>query len=242
MSSVLVLRLAGPLQSWGESSRFTRRATAAHPTKSGIIGLLAAAEGRRRTDPVEDLAALRMAVRVDQPGELLRDFHTAHRGETSMPLTDRYYWSDAVFLAFVEGPLPLLEGLSEAIHAPRFPLYLGRRACAPTLPIVADIRDEEMAHVVDTHPWAAAHFHRERLRNEESVSLRVVADQGIYPEDRILSTRSMTDVPISFDPERRLYGMRKVDEVRVDVTNPEYREPAPFVWEKGFHDPMEVIA
>ena len=46
MSEVLVLRLAGPLQSWGSSSRFTRRSTEAFPTKSGIVGLLAAAQGR----------------------------------------------------------------------------------------------------------------------------------------------------------------------------------------------------
>lgn len=79
MSSVLVLRLAGPMQSWGSSSRFTRRSTEAFPTKSALVGLLAAAQGRRRSDPIEDLAELRFAVRVDQPGQLLRDFHTAHR-------------------------------------------------------------------------------------------------------------------------------------------------------------------
>ena len=41
----LALLLDGPLQSWGFTSRFTRRTTAPHPTKSGVIGLLAAARG-----------------------------------------------------------------------------------------------------------------------------------------------------------------------------------------------------
>ena len=50
--TVLLLRLAGPLQSWGVKSRFTVRATELAPTKSGIIGMLAAAVGRRRTDPI----------------------------------------------------------------------------------------------------------------------------------------------------------------------------------------------
>lgn len=66
--TVLLLRLAGPLQAWGVKSRFTIRATELAPTKSGIIGMLAAAVGRRRTDPIEDFLSLRFGVRKDQPG------------------------------------------------------------------------------------------------------------------------------------------------------------------------------
>ena len=76
-SFVLLLRLAGPLQSWGSASRFTRRGTDPQPTKSGIVGLLAAAEGRRREDPIEDLSGLRLGVRVERPGVLIGDFQTA---------------------------------------------------------------------------------------------------------------------------------------------------------------------
>ena len=57
--TVLLLRLAGPLQAWGVKSKFSIRATELAPTKSGILGMLAAAVGRRRTDPVEDLLTLR---------------------------------------------------------------------------------------------------------------------------------------------------------------------------------------
>ena len=53
--TVLLLRLAGPMQAWGVKSRFTVRSTELAPTKSGVIGMLAAATGRRRTDPIEDL-------------------------------------------------------------------------------------------------------------------------------------------------------------------------------------------
>ena len=48
--STLLLRLAAPLQSWGASSKFGRRATEREPTKSGVIGLVAAALGIRRTE------------------------------------------------------------------------------------------------------------------------------------------------------------------------------------------------
>src|ERR1700704_1897677 len=110
--STVALRLAGPLQSWGSGSRFVRRSTDSAPTKSGIIGLVAAAKGIRRTDPLEQLLGLRLGVRVDQPGQLLRDFQTARRPERgrhgeltwkALPLSYRYYLADAVFLAVLEG-------------------------------------------------------------------------------------------------------------------------------------------
>ena len=90
--SLLLLRLAGPLQSWGSASRFARRDTEREPTKSGVLGLLAAAQGRRRTDSIEDLLDLTFGVRVDQPGAVLQDFHTAHiRGQRNRELTRRLY-------------------------------------------------------------------------------------------------------------------------------------------------------
>ena len=92
------------MQAWGDASRFSRRDTRMVPSKSGVLGLLAAADGRRRTDPIEDLARLRFGVRVDQPGRLQRDFQTAINWETthSMPLSYRYYVADAVYVAVAD--------------------------------------------------------------------------------------------------------------------------------------------
>src|SRR5438045_3820140 len=73
----LLLRLAGPMQSWGTQSRFLVRDTGREPSKSGVVGLLCAALGRGREESVDDLAALAMGVRVDQEGTLGADFHTA---------------------------------------------------------------------------------------------------------------------------------------------------------------------
>jgi CRISPR system Cascade subunit CasD len=69
----LALLLDAPLQSWGFASRFQRRTTALHPTKSGILGLLAAAVGVDKHSPGEaetiaDLAKLRMtAITIPKP-------------------------------------------------------------------------------------------------------------------------------------------------------------------------------
>jgi CRISPR system Cascade subunit CasD len=57
----LALLLDGPMQSWGSGSRFTRRTTELFPTKSGIIGLLAAALGVDKYKPDEAGAIARLA-------------------------------------------------------------------------------------------------------------------------------------------------------------------------------------
>src|SRR5262245_24766273 len=103
--SVLLMRLAGPMQSWGTQSRFSVRDTGLEPSKSGVVGLLCAAAGRPRAEPVADLAALRMAVRVDHEGIMARDFHTAQNvlradasGLADTVISSRYYLADADFL------------------------------------------------------------------------------------------------------------------------------------------------
>ncbi len=82
--------LDGPMQSWGSSSRFTRRETEAFPTKSALIGLLAAAAGidKYADDEAEKLApfsALRLTVyrlprREKSLVGRLSDFHTVGGG------------------------------------------------------------------------------------------------------------------------------------------------------------------
>jgi len=80
--NTLCLRLEGPLQSWGLRAQWSLRDTASAPTKSGVVALLGAALGLRRDAPeLRQLCdALRMGVRVDLPGTLLRDYHTTGGG------------------------------------------------------------------------------------------------------------------------------------------------------------------
>ena len=74
----LLLRLEGPLQSWGTDRVIVdNRGTELMPTKSGVIGLIGAALGRKRADDFSDLAACRYGVREDQHGKIITDFQTA---------------------------------------------------------------------------------------------------------------------------------------------------------------------
>ena len=94
----LLLRLAAPLQSWGANSKFEIRTTEKMPTKSGVVGMLAAALGLGRDADLSALNALKFGVRADREGEDITDFHMAH-SEKSSYVTYRHYLSDAVFLA-----------------------------------------------------------------------------------------------------------------------------------------------
>lgn len=143
--ATLLMRLAGPMQSWGTTSRFDERDTQLEPSKSGVLGLLCAALGRDRAEPVDDLAKLRMGVRVDREGVLLRDYQTAtgvliaanaKPDKDRTVVSPRFYLADAAFLVGMEGTdRDLLEELNAALRAPRWPLALGRKSFAASMPI-----------------------------------------------------------------------------------------------------------
>ncbi|MFG2146867.1 type I-E CRISPR-associated protein Cas5/CasD [Streptomyces sp. NPDC048696] len=82
MTHVLLLRLAGPLQSWGMTSRFpARRDSHSRPTKSAVIGMCAAAMGLPRDADLDELAQVTFGVRADHPGTPVRDYHTVGAGK-----------------------------------------------------------------------------------------------------------------------------------------------------------------
>ena len=62
MMATLLLRLAAPMQAWGCGSKFDTRRTNREPTKSGVVGLLAAALGIRReqSDELEKFSENRL--------------------------------------------------------------------------------------------------------------------------------------------------------------------------------------
>ena len=156
----LIFRLYGPMASWGDIAVGERRPSGMRPSKSAIMGLIAAALGVRRheEDAHTDLTQrYGIAVRLDAPGELLRDYHTTQtpgteKGvvyhtrteETSAQglntiLSQRDYRTDAyctvaVWVKSDNPPYPL-SALMAALQRPKFVLYLGRKSCPPALPL-----------------------------------------------------------------------------------------------------------
>lgn len=165
----LVFQLYAPLASWGEPATGESRRTAAHPTRSALLGLLAAALGIRR-DEEEPLAALHdgvlTAIKQLSPGVMVQDYHTSQvpgqdrkalrltrRDELSTPqeklhtiLSTRDYRCDGYWCAavrVVDGCPWTLEDLAQALHRPRFALYLGRKSCPPGAPLAARLVEAE---------------------------------------------------------------------------------------------------
>ncbi len=161
--SVLALKLSGPFQSWGTSLKLRDHETDSLPSKSGVLGMIAAALGRRRDADISDLSALRFGVRSDQPGTLLRDYQTAHiwqvnkRGQEYSESKDsyigsRFYLQDACFTVGLEGDVTFLSDCMEALKHPVFPPYLGRRSCVPDPGLVIGIYDKDLETVLKTIP------------------------------------------------------------------------------------------
>ena len=155
MKGYLVLRLEGPLQSWGERSFWNQRDTALIPTKSGIMGLLGCAFKYSRGNPeIKKLSdKLSIVTRVDRTGSLLEDFHIVtgnpmlggdgtKRSVGNTIVTRRYYLQDAFFTVFLIGEKEVLYDVKNALDNPGWSVYLGRKSCIPTRPVLdGEVKD-----------------------------------------------------------------------------------------------------
>lgn len=231
--SGLVLRLAGPMQSWGEHSAFGERDTLPFPSRSGLVGMFAAAQGVGREEPLNRYDDLRLTVRLDSPGLRMSDFQTVGGGmprERTVPtaegkrrpenattiVTRKAFLADAVFTVAVTGPGT--EEIGRALGSPHWQTYLGRRSFVPD-PLFL-LRRDVADPVAELRGEAGVPLPRLRVpEGAESVTVDLVLEGGSDGGDRgegVVRGRSrstLNDVPRSFASRRRLYASR---EVRVD--------------------------
>ena len=168
--STLLLRLTGPMQSWGTTSRFDQRDTGKEPSKSGVIGLLAAAMGIDRADweKLEPLIQLKMGVRHDRPGILRKDYQTAGCSDSDTIIkadgspskdgvvSERYYLADAAFLVGLEGDdRKILEQAHNKLRNPQWVLGLGRKSYLPAEPVYLKdgLCDVSLKEALSSYPW-----------------------------------------------------------------------------------------
>ena len=212
--STLLLRLAAPMQSWGTDSKFDRRLTGREPTKSGIIGMLACALGIRRDEPIDKLKALRLGVRVDQPGEIMVDFHTVHDWNKGKAwVTVRHYLSDAVFLVGIEGNRDLLDEITKALKRPVFPIYLGRRSCPPAGKLIVNMSDKNLQDALADEKWMASNWYKKRHLKGKKKVLEVFMDSDGNEDN----TFSVKDEPISYNQSFRKFSFRDVERHYVEI-------------------------
>lgn len=171
MQEHLVLRLEGPLQTWGDVALDPRRPTLPFPSRSALAGLLANALGWRYGDADRITAlqdALCYAVREERTPVPVRDYQTADLddprkdpGWTSWGREDRgsgtqillkEYLADGCFrvaLGLAAGAPVSLDALAAALDRPARPLFLGRKGCPPSGPVL------ERRRLVASNPFEA---------------------------------------------------------------------------------------
>ena len=225
MTRSLALCFDAPLQSWGVRSRGILRDTAMEPTKSGVVGVLAAALGVARDDEkrLAALAGLRLGVRADREGLLERDYQTTQNVPTTAGtghrtvVSERYYLADALFLVVVEGDADLLATLGDAVVAPRWPVFLGRRAFVPARPLFRGYWDTSVERVLLDHSWLehAGRTPSNGLTNQDRIGLRTVTDCA----PRMAGAEMSHDVPLSFAEGNRRFATRSVLTGEVPLTD-----------------------
>lgn len=222
----LALLLDAPLQSWGFESRFQRRTTGLHPTKSGVIGLICAAMGLGKDSPEEratlpKLATLKMtsiAIQREQvnrwtgeKSELavrrLEDFHTVLNTRRASGkinddpvVTRRQYLLDACFGVILTGNRLLLQHVATALADPVWGVWFGRKSCIPAEPICRGLF---------ANP---AEAEKALIGNAPLESFTTVTEAESFAE----GTDSLNDQPISFGdgtssgPDKRQFAVRRI--------------------------------
>ena len=232
----ILLKFAGPLQSWGTDSRFETRYTDRYPSKSGVIGLLAAALGYRRNEDekLKRLSALDFAVRVDKPGTLMRDYHIARsyhpekrfgtkkanepRAERKVLrtyVTNRYYLQDAVFAVAVGcEDHALADEIEAALKRPYFQLFLGRRSIPVNADFFIKTVDTGVIESLEQLKWQGSKSYCEYYKNRrsEEVVLDIYADSDLVDSKNSMMTR---DLPVSFSAAMRRHAFRPVAPTQV---------------------------
>ncbi|MER5295077.1 type I-E CRISPR-associated protein Cas5/CasD [Streptomyces pharetrae] len=235
--SGLLLRLAGPLQSWGERSAFAPvRDTAPFPTRSALIGLFAAAEGIGRDEAgLNRYQDLRLTVRVDRPGVRLVDYHTVGGGfpkdrtaatsqgsnKGAAVITRRHYLSDAVFVVAVTAPDDTIERLADALGRPHWAPYLGRRSCVPDEPFLlrrhVNDPEEELRTRVPLSRTAP------RATDDDGQDTGTITVEFLHEQPppsshgQAADVIDVNDVPLSFAPHSRSHTSRRLHRTHVPV-------------------------
>lgn len=217
----ILLKFAGPLQSWGTNSHFETRQTDLYPSKSALIGLIAASFGYKRDEDskIKKLNELTYAVRIDQQGNLLRDYHTAQKFKNNgnfdrTYVTNRYYLEDAIFVvALSHDDDKFIEEIYENIQNPYFQTFMGRRSCPPPVDFLLGVFEDDIIDILKSYPWQAKNWYKKH--NDNAVSCYM--DASI---EKNLKVSKRRDMVISFSQKERKYQYRNESQLIINLIDP----------------------
>lgn len=220
---ILTIKLTAPLQSYGNEATFERRTTGDYPTKSAVVGMIAAALGYRRSDQrIVALNELKFAVRIDQTGRILTDFQTVEWKANTRKVTYRDYLQDAVFMVAVGSQdEALMEKIDWALHHPRFQLFLGRRSNAPAGVLRTQLSTAASpVATLEQVAWQAIPSYRHRHDGQD---LEIIADADLIPDAQGAMVK---DQVRSFVQRNRQHEFRAVAVTRVNPNSLELQGTA----------------
>ena len=215
----ILLKLAGPMQSWGTSSRFETRTSDYYPSKSGVIGIIAASLGYKRDEDekIEKLNDLDFAVRIDQEGLLRKDYHIARKYKNNGDLdrtyvTNRYYMEDGVFVvALSHEDDQLIDQIIDGLKYPYFQAFMGRRSCPLPADFILGTSRQGPVEALTNLDWQAAAWYKKKNKNYRA---DIYADKDLLP-DKAHSIRN--DRVISFCQKERKFGPRFEARTSIDL-------------------------
>ena len=214
----LALMLDAPLMSWGVSSRFQRRTTELHPSRSALCGMFCAAMGLDKGSGAESAALARLekvtftfyTIARSSPDrdkvlaiQRMEDFHTVSgtrsadnpRPKKDAVLTHRQYLLDARFAVMLCGDAEWLHQIAAALRDPVWGVWFGRKSCIPALPLVPrEVRRSKEEALADVG-----------LAPDSAATLRAVHDSGSFSE----GTDTVMDVPVNF--KTRSFKPRRIE-------------------------------
>lgn len=259
--NTLFLRLSGPMQSWGTSSRFQLRRTDPYPSKSGVLGLLLCAKGVHREDsqgPLAELRSLLMGVRIDRRGTLDWDYHTVgaqfgirqakggikHTGNTKdgpieTLLSRRQYLYDASFLAALQGNPDTIATYSDALQNPIWAVFLGRKCCVPAEPVFTGTGSfETLEDALSSIPWRPRinAIDRDNWGPTRTLDVYIERPPGSAPS----GARLVYDVPRRFGYWS--YSPRRVQKHQVIVAVGDETQPRPAARRRASGPDREALA
>ena len=227
----MAVSLSGFMGSFGTPSRRDRhRRTARHPGKSVMTGIICNAMGCERgdIDAIKEVSSLRMTSYALKTEGAFVDFQTAPRNvhrpyskvingcvqagkkDEDHILMYRHYLSGFKFVVVMEGPRDLVLKCHQALEYPARELFIGRKCCLPTEPILSDVFGTEEEADQEVTRIAA-----------ESCGLPLLDVSCQRDSDIGDATDVLMDQPVKFGDPSVKYLRRFIRDFRVDIGVPE---------------------
>jgi len=148
----LILKTEG-MSAYGLQTFDVHRKVNHFPTRSAILGMLAAAMGLCRDQHAQIFALsqkLKIAVQVNNAGQKMLDYHTVQNFRSPLGKiqkgtkpTFREYWCDSEHTFAITSDDNVIEQLVEKVKAPVFVLFQGRKSCPLTRPLFEIVVDDD---------------------------------------------------------------------------------------------------